>query len=174
MTRHILVTVFGPDRTGIVAAVSDRLFDLGANLGDTTFAVLGSGAEFTSVCAFPDDLTPAEIKAELKSLPELAGAKISAEPFGLSPVVQPSGRITHRIWLNGGDQPGLLARLSEVLLQFNANIVRLEARQIPDAPQSQYETQFAVWIPDDKAKVCLATIANTAGELSLTCRWQAT
>ena len=38
---YVLVSVFCPDRTGLIAAIAGRLFDLGANLGDTSFTVLG-------------------------------------------------------------------------------------------------------------------------------------
>ena len=31
---------------------------------------------------------------------------------------------------------------------------------------------MAVWIPEDKARACLATVANTAGELKLDLRWE--
>ena len=44
MTDYALVSIFCPDREGLVAAVTRRLFDLGINLGDTAFSVLGLGA----------------------------------------------------------------------------------------------------------------------------------
>lgn len=173
MTAHLLVTFFCPDRTGLVSGVTGALFDLGANLGDTTFAVLGGGAEFTTICSLPDDVTADHVTDRLRALPELAEAELTVEPFTLSPEQGPTGDVTHRIVLIGGDQPGLIARLSEVFVQFGANIVRIEARRVPDAPGHRYETRFAVWIPEEKAQSCLATVANTAGELSLDCRWQA-
>ena len=53
MSTTVLVSIIGPDRVGLVSAVTSRLFDLGADLGDTSFAVLGGGAEFTAICEFP-------------------------------------------------------------------------------------------------------------------------
>lgn len=44
------VSMTGPDRVGLISAVTARLFDLGANLADTNFAVLGTGFEFNAVC----------------------------------------------------------------------------------------------------------------------------
>ncbi|MHA1114302.1 MAG: glycine cleavage system protein R, partial [Alphaproteobacteria bacterium] len=99
-------------------------------------------------------------------------AELTVEPFTLSPEQGPTGDVTHRVLLTGGDQPGIIAHLSEVFVKYGANIVRIEARRVPDAPEDRYETRFAVWLPEDKARVCLATIANTAGELSLDCSWQ--
>jgi glycine cleavage system transcriptional repressor len=30
---------------------------------------------------------------------------------------------------------------------------------------------MAIWVPDEKADSCLATIANTAGQMNLKCQW---
>ena len=166
----VLISVFCPDRTGLIAAITGTLFDLGANLGDSSFAVLGAGAEFTSVCALPGDLPPEEIRQALAALPELAAATISVRSYDLDSSQGPSGHVTHRIVVSGGDRPGLVARLSEVFGEFNANIVRMDAQRLPE--QGLYVTRFAVALTE-RADACLATVANTAGELHLTCHIEA-
>ena len=162
----VLISVFCSDRTGLVAAIAGRLFDVGANLGDSSFAMLGSGAEFTSVCEIPPDLSPGEVEAGLAALPVLAGARISVRRFELEAAHGPAGRITHRVVVSGGDRPGLVARLSEVFGEFQANIVRMDAQRVPE--QGVYVTRFAVSIPS-RVESCLSTIANTVGELNLSC-----
>jgi glycine cleavage system transcriptional repressor len=171
VTKTVLVSVFCRDRPGLVAAIAGRVFDLGANLGDTTFAVLGEGAEFTAVATLPEGVTAEAVERELASLPEAKDGKIKVRDYGLSPVHGPSGHITHRIEVSGGDRPGLVMRLAEAFGQFGANIVRLNAETIPGTGGAHYVTRFAVWIPPERADACLATVANTAGELQLTCRW---
>ena len=160
----LLISIFCPDRTGLVAAITGRLFEIGANLGDTSFSMLGAGAEFSSVCEVPDELPPAEIEADLAALPLLQGARVSVRLFDLDAHHGPAGRISHRIAVTGGNRPGLVARLSEVFGEFHANIVRMDAQAYPE--QGVYVTRFAVSIPD-RTEACLATIANTAGELNL-------
>ena len=167
MAETVLISVFCPDRTGLIAAVTGELFSLGANLGDTTFAVLGTGAEFNSVCELPDGVDGDDALQELERLPELAEAEISVTPFDLDPVSGPLGKITHRIVVQGGDQPGLVARICETLVQFQANIVRLNSRKIPGPDTAQYRISFHVNIPEERTESCLATISNTAGELGL-------
>ncbi|MGE5546382.1 MAG: glycine cleavage system protein R [Solirubrobacterales bacterium] len=162
-----LISIFCPDRTGLVAAITGRLFEIGADLGDTSFSMLGTGAEFTSVCQVPDDVTLEELKNELAGLPGLERAQVSVRPFELDSSQGPAGRITHRIVVSGGDRPGLIARLSEVFGQFGANIVRMDAQRIPE--RDLYATRFSVAIPPERADACLATVANTAGELHLSC-----
>jgi len=167
MSLTALVSIIGPDRVGLVSAISGRLFDLGANLGDTAFAVLGGGAEFTAICEFSAEMDLETLQRELESLPELDGAEINVSRFDLAATHPASETITHMITVSGGDSPGLMARLCEVFEQFNANIVRLNSERVPGGSGNQYVITTAVAIPKEAASSCLATIANTAGELGL-------
>ena len=169
MASIALVSVLGPDRVGLVAAIAEHLFDIGVNLRDTTFAALGSGAEFVALCELPTGLTADEVESGLKGLPELDGAEIRAVPYAFDPSPGPAGSVTHRITISGGDQLGLVARLAEVFRQYDANIVRLEARKLSDQEGGLYVTRFAVFIPKQRESLCLATVSNTAGALGLSC-----
>jgi glycine cleavage system transcriptional repressor len=173
MAHLALVHVLCADAPGLIAAVTGRLFDLGVNLGDTSFAVLGEAAELSAICELPDGLSLAATDRELRALPVLAAATLSVAPFGFQPTHAPSAKITHRIEITGDDSPGLVARLSEALGDFGANIVTLNSERVPSASGARYLSRLAVWLPPDKADACLATIANTAAQLSLSCRWEA-
>lgn len=173
MTGTVLVSLSCPDRTGLVAAITGALFDLGANLGDATFAVLGQAAEFTALCELPDDVTPQDVGEALGALPETADGTLTVTPFALGALHGPSGRITHRISVSGGDRPGLIARLAEVFGQYKANIVRLNAERVPEGGALLYVVRFAVSMDPAVADACLATVGNTAGELGLSSSWEA-
>ena len=156
----------------IVATATGCLFELGVNLGDTTFAVLGEAAEFSSVVEVPQGVTPEDIDAALRRLPELNDAEISVALFGFEPVRGPSGQVNYRITVSGGDRPGLIARLCEVFVEFKVNIVRLNAERSIAADNTQYAVIMAVYIPEESVRSCLATVANTAGGLGLYCEWE--
>lgn len=173
MAYNALVSIVCQDRVGLIAAVTGRLFDLGANLADTTFAVLGQGAEFTGICDLPDDHEPAAVQAALAALPELADAEILVRAFGLGPRDAALGRATHRIECLGQDRPGLVARLTEVFGDFEANIVRMNTERVMGAEGDDYVIRFAVAIPEMRVDACLATLSNTAAELRQTLHWQA-
>ena len=173
MASVALVSVLCADRVGLVSAIADHLFDSGVNLRDTSFAALGSGAEFSAVCELPDGMMVAELQASLSSLPVLAGAEVKVSPFAFDPQPGPQALITHRVEVSGGDQPGLVARLSEIFTQFDANIVRLDAQTLPDRAGERYVLRFSVSIPAERAEVCLSAVANTAETLGLTCRTEA-
>lgn len=170
MTSTAIVTVLGPDRNGLVAAITGAVWELGANLADTSFSVLGGGADFSAICELPDGLDSAEVERALASLPDLSGAEISVRPFQYEALHGPEGDVTHRITVSGGDQPGLVARLCETFGEFRANIVSLNAGPLAHDPD-RYVIRLAVAIPENAADSCIATVANTAEALGLT--WSA-
>lgn len=170
MTATAWITIACPDRTGLIAEVAGCLFDLGANLGDTSFAVLGTAAEFSTVCELPDGLGLAAARERLAGLAVLQGAEIVVKPFTLDPVHGPSGRVSHHVAVSGADRPGLIARLCEAFAGFDANVVRLASERVPGPRGDSYVVRFAVSIPPARADACLATVSNTAEGLQLTCR----
>ena len=98
MTTHqVFVTINGTDQVGLIATVSACLFDLGANLGDTSYTVLGAGFDFSAVCDMPAGVTLADIRAGLTRLQELQGARITVEPFELEAEQAENAQITHRL-----------------------------------------------------------------------------
>ena len=163
-----LVSILAEDHVGLIAEIADNLFDAGINLRDTSCAVLGTGATFTAVCELPDGLSIEVLEQGLMQLPTLAAAQVRVVPYMFDPWPDETGKVTHRVTISGGDQLSLVARLSHVFAQNEANIVRLEARKLPDSEGGLYVTRFAVWIPPGRANMCLATVANTAGSLGLT------
>lgn len=168
MPSTSIVTVLCPDKTGLVAAITATLSEMGANLADTSFSVLGGGADFSCICEMPAGLEIREIDAALTALPELAGAEITVRPYIYEPLHGPEGDVTHRITISGGDQPGLVARFCETFGDFKANIVSLHAGPL-SAANEHYVIRLAVSIPAGAADACISTVVNTAEALGLTC-----
>lgn len=169
MTQTLLISIFCPDKTGLISAITGTLFNLGVNLGDTNFAVLGTGAEFTTVCDSPIGLQ--ELEQTLCHLPELEGAQIKLSHFDLSAIHGPTAKITHQIVLQGADHLGLIAQLTETLASFQVNVVRLNSERIPGYAEVQYLISIAVYIPSTREEACLAAISNTASSLQMHCHW---
>mgnify|MGYP001605713194 CR=1 FL=1 len=170
MSTIARITIACPDRTGRIAEVAGCLFDLGVNLGDTSFAVLGAAAEFAAVCELPAGVGLAAARDRLAALDVLRGAEIAVLPFTLDPVHGPSGHVTHHVAVSGADRPGLIARLCEAFASFEANVVQLNAERQPGPAGDGYVARFAVSIPAERAAACLATVSNTAEGLQLSCR----
>jgi len=174
MPHTLLAKVFCPDRTGLVAGLAAALFDLGANLGDTRFAVLGQGAEFSAVLTVDDDVTPEQVDAALRGLPDTEGAEITVRRYEAWALGGDTAAITHLVYVSGGNRPGLVARLAEAFGDFDANIVTMNAQPLPEDPAlpggGRYVVRFAVAIPAGRVETCLATVSNTAQALGLNYR----
>ena len=172
MSGTALISIICEDHSGLIAEVTGRLFDLGINLGDTTFAVLGGGAEFTLVAKLPQGIALPEVEKELRTLPLLKDAKLAVTTFQYRESHDAQAHITHRVEITGDDSPGLVARLSEALPKFGANIVRLNSESVPSDSGARFLLRMAISVPPAKAATCMATIANTASQLNLKCHWQ--
>ena len=169
MMTTAIVTVLCPDKTGLVSAITATLWEMGANLTDTSFSVLGGGADFSAVCELPADLEIDELQQALEALEILAGAEILARAYSFPAHHGPEGDVTHRITVSGGDQPGLVARLRETFVEFGANIVTLNAGPLAEQ-QGRYAIRLEVSLPGAVADACLSTVTNTAEALGLSCR----
>lgn len=169
--KSLLIQVFAHDEPGLVSAISGCLFELGLNLGDTTFAVLGTGAEFSVVVEEPVPVARDEIEQRLRELPELHEADVRVEEFGVEPIHGPSAQVTHRITIRGNDQPGLVARLSEVFGDYGANIVRMNAERELERGRATYVIRFAASVPEKRAEAFIAALTNTASQMRMFSQW---
>lgn len=172
MAENALITYIGPDRAGLIAKVTGRVSDLGGDLGDVTFAALGEAAEMTLICELPKDLSLDRLQKELKALPEVQAGEVKVSHFQMKSMLGPSSRITHRIILSGGDRPGLVAKITKILDEHGANVVRMNAERLMGASGKQYISRFAISLREERAPACLAAIVSLAGELKLTFRYE--
>lgn len=166
MNANTRITISCDDRVGLVSDITGRLFDIGTNLGPTSFALNGATAQFETTCELPDDCPISECEAGLREL-ALENADITVEAIAAAPQLTTAPGATHLIECSGVDQPGLIARLSEIFIEYKANIVKLAASASDEKDARIYTLRFAVAIPPERAANCLATLANTAGSMRL-------
>lgn len=164
-----LISIMGRDRVGVVSSVTSYLFETGANLADCAYAVLGEGFEFSCVAEFAAGASEEEVGEGLSTLELLEDARISVMPFQFELLRAESGTITHTVEITGGDRPGLVARISEVLVDYGANIVRMSSRRVPTEEGYDYKTRFAVNIEGARKDALENALSNTAGSMRLSC-----
>lgn len=177
MSQHssdtFLISIMGRDKVGVVSAVTSYLFETGANLADSAFAVLGEGFEFSSVAEFEAGASADEVSEGLNGLSALEGARITVSRFPFELLRGESGQITHLVEITGGDRPGLVARISDVLVEYGANIVRMSSRRVETGEGFDYRTRFAVNVDGDRLAAMENALSNTAGSLRLDCSVEA-
>lgn len=164
-----LISIIGLDRVGVVSGVTGYLFETGANLADSAFAVLGEGFEFSCIAEFSAGADEEEITAGLAALEAVAGARITVSRFPFALARGESATITHVVDISGGDRPGLVARISEVLVDYGANIVRMSSKRTATEDGYDYRTRFAINLGEGRLAALEAALYNTAGSLRLDC-----
>ncbi|MGC2062307.1 MAG: ACT domain-containing protein [Thermodesulfovibrionales bacterium] len=166
--KKIVVFVLGPDRTGIIAAVSKTLFDQGCNLEDVSQTILQTefvgifiasmadeGDEDKVLSALSARIGPLGLSVHMRLVEEepAAGGQ-TGEPFVITTV--------------GVDRPGLMAGVTEVLASYGANITSLKAVSRGEESHHDYVMMFEADIPSAvNLSAFRAALCGRAEELGL-------
>ena len=161
------IDITAKDRQGLVHEVSDVLFGAGANLADTSFVVLGAGCRLTLLAEFNHMINKEELVAALEACRAAKQADIRIMDFAFDPSRTADSIVTHRLIISGGDRPGLVQRISEVIVQHGANIVRLNSHRERQDSEVIYTTRYALHVPEDAVQALDNALTNTAGSLRL-------
>lgn len=128
MKNKMVISVFGADRPGIVAAVSKVLFEHGCNIEDVSQTTLQS--EFAAIFIVPE---PERLKADalLKALQSALGPlgqRVFLKP--MERAAEPAAPLTGEpfvVTTTGPDRLGLVAGITDVMARFGVNITNLRA-----------------------------------------------
>jgi glycine cleavage system transcriptional repressor len=122
--KHMVLTAVGPDRPGLVKEVSAVIHTAGGNLEDSRMAVLAG--EFALIVLFSGSGEALErIQSMSRKLQQELGFSITFKPTRQrgEPELQ-----RYRLEVSGGDQPGIVHQISEVLAGQRVNVYCLESR----------------------------------------------
>jgi glycine cleavage system transcriptional repressor len=154
--HELAITVIGPDRTGIVADVSEALAGVGANLTDSTMTRLRGHFTMTLVCTGP---TAAEVTDALTSLTGVVTSVSSVEPEG---DVKADGE-PFVVSVHGADRLGIVAAVTRVVAGAGGNITDLSTRLVG----SLYVLLAEVDVPTGSADELAEQLAVAAAELGV-------
>ncbi|HVF53797.1 MAG TPA: ACT domain-containing protein [Actinomycetota bacterium] len=144
--HHIAVTAIGPDRPGIVAAVTQVLFDLGCNLEDATSTILRGHFSIVLVVNVPPEIGFDDVQNALEPAGRDLGLVVSARPVGDAAPAQ--GRATHMVSVYGADRPGIVFKVTAALAERSVNILDLNSRMLGD-DDAIYALMLEVAAPKD-------------------------
>mgnify|MGYP001812322162 FL=1 len=118
-----MLTLIGEDKPGIVAAVSQALFDLGLNLGETSMLRLGGNFTIMMMVSGTDDAGP--LRDRLQPVVEGQGMCLHVDPIRahLHEHLVPNIQVT----VSGADRAGIVAQVTAALAASGFNILDLES-----------------------------------------------
>ena len=125
----IIITATGHDRPGMVAAISQKLFDANCNIEDTTMTRLSGQFAMILVVAPPDGIGTREVEELLEPLHDSHGLHIHCNELVSGEDASTSDEAPRFILsVYGADKTGLVARVAHVLAENDANITDLQTR----------------------------------------------
>lgn len=154
MPKKFIMTAFSKDRPGVVADISQVIFENGCNLEDSAMTNLSD--EFALILLFSPlsgeagaDIE-AKLSAECRRLERDKGISAFIRSVDVEPPAAAAGTYSKMIEVEGFDQAGIVFKVSRFLTDNQINITRLNSRvsNSPESGAAIYHMDVAVDIPE--------------------------
>ena len=135
----------GDDRPGIVAGITEALFELGCNLEDVSSTILRGHFTMMLIVRAPAGVMAeeaAEALARVEREMDLV-VRVGEVADVHEPLVAP----THVVSVYGADRPGIVFRVAEVLAARGVNITDLRSRVLDSVGEPAYVLMMEVVAP---------------------------
>lgn len=152
--QHLVFSLLGPDRSGLVDRVTQVLSAHGANLEDSRMAILGGEFSMMFLCSLPpeqEQALVASMQAVAQELAMLVNHKVT------SARQSQAGTLPLQVAVRGADHEGIVHNLVHHLVEQGVSVDNLES-QLVNAPYSGvplFEMQMRVSAP---ASLSLSTL----------------
>ncbi len=121
MSQWNMLTLVGEDRPGIVARVTQSLFEAGCSLGEASMMRLGGN--FTIMLMVDCDRDQADLQEVLSPVVAALGLKLHIDSVGGGLHQHPNVQVR----VHGADRPGIVAQVAGALAECGFNILELES-----------------------------------------------
>jgi glycine cleavage system transcriptional repressor len=169
MSHFALLTAFGQDRPGIVAALTEGLYRLGCNIEDTCMTRLRGEFTMMIMVRLPDTLAADSLSTHLapsisaldltilcKALPDRAAERLSEEDVPM-----------FMLSVYGANHLGIVAQVARVVADHGGNITDVNTRVVGSAERPVYimilEIQLTPGSSPDPLKEALEQLKPSLG-----------
>jgi glycine cleavage system transcriptional repressor len=121
---HLVLTAVGPDRPGLVNAISSLLHAAGANLEDSRMAILGGEFALLVLVSGPE-LAILRVEREVPRLESELGLKLLLKR---TQAESPRNFLPYSIRVTGVDRPGIVRSVADLFARRQINVASLESR----------------------------------------------
>ncbi|MDD2367465.1 MAG: amino acid-binding protein [Desulfuromonadaceae bacterium] len=146
---HFAVTVVGKDRPGIVAAITEGLFNLGCNIADSSCTMLGGEFAMILIISLKSPFSKTRLIEELKPVCDGLGMTLGVRSLHSDEVARKE--INDEICMisvYGADQPGIVYHVTRELAARKINITDLNTKLIGTDEAPVYVMMLEVALPD--------------------------
>lgn len=150
MEKKFIMTAFSKDRPGIVADVTEVLFEHGCNLEDSTMTNMLD--EFAIILLFSGkgDGLEEKLSGDCRRLEREKGITAFIRPVEAEDRGKLAGAANKTIKVAGVDQTGIVFKISRYLANNNINIENLTSRRTtsPESGTALYFMELKVQAPE--------------------------
>lgn len=150
MEKKFIMTAFSKDRPGVVADVTEALYENGCNLEDTTMTSILD--EFAIILLFSGKGEGLEerLLKDCRRLEKEKGITAFTRPVEVKETEKQIPFFTKTINVEGIDQTGIVYKVSRFLADNNINIENLISQRItsPESGTAVYTMEIKVQVPE--------------------------
>jgi glycine cleavage system transcriptional repressor len=146
--KKIVVFVLGPDRPGIIAAVSQTLYEQRCNLEDVTHTTLQTEFVGIFLASVKDGAREEDLFFALQGALSSMRLFVHLRPVDEQAAFRPPASEPFVITTIGPDRPGLVAGITGVLAHYGGNISNMKAVPRGGRDRQEYLMYYEVDVPD--------------------------
>lgn len=134
MPNYALLTASGPDRPGIVAAITGILLECDCNIEDSQMSRLASDFACMLMIRMPEGMVSRQLEERLGPMVKEFGLRTYLQDLRPEEASEPhSSQQKHLIYVYGADRKGIIHRISKRLAESSVNITNLHTEVIHHA-----------------------------------------
>ena len=149
--KYFAVFVLGTDSIGIVADVTKALFELGANINDSSHTIIGNQFAMLLLISTAQNYTTEKIENAFKDVTKERGLTVHAHELKHEDVYRKNtdpGQLCV-IHLYGADKPGIVYQVTNLLSKNNVNITDLSTRRFGSEAKPIYIMYLEAEVPNE-------------------------
>ncbi|OGW65990.1 MAG: hypothetical protein A3H49_01020 [Nitrospirae bacterium RIFCSPLOWO2_02_FULL_62_14] len=150
MNHFAIVTAFGQDRPGIVAALAEGLFQLGCNIEDTSSVQLRGEFTMMLLVRLPKGMAADQLADRLP--PHISSLDLTVlcreVPAQAATRTAASDTPTYMLSVYGADHPGIVAKVARAVSDHHGNITVMNTRVIGSAVKPVYVMVLEIKLMD--------------------------
>lgn len=151
MEKKFIMTAFGKDRPGIVADVSEVIYENGCNLEDSTMTRLADEFTLILLLSGQDDDLEASLIRECRRLEREKRISAFVRPVEVERPAPVKNVVSRTIRVEGMDQAGIVYKISRYLAENAINIESLTTRMSfsPQSGAALYNMKIETLVPEN-------------------------
>lgn len=148
---YFAIFVLGTDSIGIVSDITKALYEIGANINDSSHTIIGNQFAMLLLISTPTSTTKEKIQSGFQEVSQKRGLTIHAHQLKHDDIYRkPSepGQLCV-IHLYGADKPGIVYQVTNLLAKNQVNITDLSTRRFGSDSNPIYIMYLEAEVPND-------------------------